>query len=226
MYNILRFEDVTSTNDVLKTMNAPCGTVAVAKRQSAGKGRNGRIFSSPEGGLYFSVVLEAQEVSDRLFIPIRAAAAVCAALSKHTECAIKWSNDILSKGKKICGILAESSGKSVVLGIGINLAAPQSYFTENGLSDASSVFALTGKMPDGEGIMNDILSRLAENAPKHEVMSYYRQNCITLGKRVRVIKESGEYTAKAVDLDESGRLVVLKDGGYITVNSGEVSIRA
>ena len=116
-----------STNaDLLAIPGVPEGTVLIAGAQSAGRGRNSRAFASPEGGLYMSVMLRPQSVTEALGITPLAAVAVARAIEEQfgLNPGIKWVNDILIDGKKVCGILAEAvQGErlNVVLGIGVNV---------------------------------------------------------------------------------------------------------
>lgn len=224
-YNIIRLDEADSTNAVLKKMNAPEGTVVIAKSQTGGYGRRGRGFCSPEGGLYMSAVLCADSVSDRLFIPVRAAAAVFSALAKHLPCGIKWPNDIVARRKKLCGIVAESAGEKVIVGIGVNVNTPTDYFAANGLPFAASMYSLTGIKYNIDAVLNDILLELGKQTERCKALQLYRENCVTVGRDVIVIQGDTEYNAKAVDLTENGELVILRDGQKSIINSGEVSIR-
>ena len=100
------------------------GSVVTARRQGAGKGRRGRAFFSPGGGsVYASFILRPPERPAGQLITAFAAVAVCEAIEKTTPCrpGIKWLNDIIVDGKKVCGILAEAVPHAVILGIGVNI---------------------------------------------------------------------------------------------------------
>ncbi len=222
-YHILRFDEVLSTNIELKKMDAPIGTVAVAKKQTGGYGRGGRSFCSPPDGLYFSIALSAKTISQKLLITPLAAVAVQSVISKHIPCGIKWPNDIVADRKKLCGILSEGTGDKVILGIGVNINSPESYFVSHNLPYAASLFSLTGKKYDSDSILHDILNELLKN--KDNLIEEYKKNCITLGKEITVIQGQTSYHAVAVDITEGGELVVIKNNEKIIVNSGEVSIR-
>ena len=128
---IVEFAELDSTNEEAKRMVRAAvnpaelfGAVITARSQSSGKGRRGRSFYSPEtGSVYASFILPPPEnFSEQVITPL-AAVAVCEALEKTTSCKprVKWVNDVLIEGKKVCGILAESIPGAVVLGIGINI---------------------------------------------------------------------------------------------------------
>src|SRR5215475_1465073 len=137
---VLRFDSVSSTNDVAKdfaSSGASEGLCVIAKEQIAGRGRQGRTWSSPAGeGLYMSVVLRpAIKPSDAGMITLASAIAVAETLrlDYETDAEIKWPNDVLLRGRKICGILIESAVQDdrldyIVLGIGVNTS--QSSFPE------------------------------------------------------------------------------------------------
>lgn len=224
-FKIYRFDEVVSTSLTLKDMDAPVGTVAVAKVQTGGYGRNGRSFSSPENGLYMSAVFGAETIFDKLFVPVKAAVAVNSVLSEYLPCGIKWPNDIVANGKKLCGILAESFKNNVIVGIGVNVNTPSQYFDVQNLPYATSLFAQTGRRHDADSILSGILSKFGMETDREIIVSQYKKNCITLNKEIRVLQGNSEYNAKAVDLTENGELIVLKDGKALVVNSGEVSIR-
>ena len=131
-WSILRCDEVDSTNNVCKTLAAQGAdnTVVIARRQTAGKGRLGRAFRSPEGGLYLSVLWRGCPAGQLLTVTPLAAVAVCRAIEQTcgAVCGIKWCNDVVLNGKKLCGILTESSlrpdggAEWLVVGIGVNVA--------------------------------------------------------------------------------------------------------
>ena len=131
-WSILRCDEVDSTNNVCKTLAAQGAdnTAVIARRQTAGKGRLGRSFRSPEGGLYLSVLWRGCPAGQLLTVTPLAAVAVCRAIEQTcgAVCGIKWCNDVVLDGKKLCGILTESSlrpdggAEWLVVGIGVNVA--------------------------------------------------------------------------------------------------------
>jgi len=127
----VRLEEVSSTMDVAKQLAEvgwPEGTLVVARTQTAGRGRFGRYWASPEGGLWFSLILRPKlEPEDFSKLPIVIALAIARALEKHLglEVGLKWPNDVLVRGKKVCGILIESAsyGREIayaIVGVGLN----------------------------------------------------------------------------------------------------------
>lgn len=235
MFEIKRFAEVTSTNDIIKAMakdGAPEWTVAVADRQTAGRGRMGRSFMSPSGtGIYMSVLLRPELCADMsLLITTAAAAAVAKAIEKHTGKAakIKWVNDIFVDGKKVCGILTEGQISQegtlayAVLGIGVNLEPPKGGFGELE-SIAGAMFECSGY--DKERIIFDILENFAEYYKNLEAKPHYNDYVsrdMLNGKRVNVLR-AGEmvYESKVCGIDENFALVT----EHGTLQSGEVSVK-
>ena len=128
---IYHFTEVTSTNDVAKELaikGAKEGTIVIAESQSCGKGRLGRKWVSPEGGIWFSIILRPKvDPEDALKLTLMAAAVVAKVINDmfKLKAEIKWPNDIIIDGKKLCGILTEMTTKGgkvdfVVVGVGIN----------------------------------------------------------------------------------------------------------
>ena len=229
------FEETTSTFDMAEKIAIKNGSVICARRQTNGRGRLGRSWESQNGGIYFSIIL----MPDSRFDEVQIMTALCAvgirrALSSFLPCSIKWPNDIVSKdGKKICGILTKlkftGDGKPIVnVGIGINANTKK---FDDELKYASSISLISGKDVDE----NLVLCRSLEEIEKcisfenfSETMEEYKKECVTLGKRVRVLyaKNDESKTGLCVKIEDDGSLTVeTDDGKLINVNSGEVSVR-
>lgn len=228
-------EKTSSTFDAANEIPIKNGTVICAKKQTNGRGRLGRSWESEEGGIYFSLIL----IPDIKLDEVQIMTALCAvgirkALSSFLPCKIKWPNDIVSDdGKKICGILTklqhDGKGKAIInVGIGIN--ANTKKFDEE-LKYASSISLITGKDVNENLVLCRVLEETErscnlENAP--ETMAQYKQECITLGKRVRVLYAGSEknITGLCREINDDGSLnIKTDDGEIITVSSGEVSVR-
>lgn len=216
-------EATDSTNRVAKELarqGAPHGTAVLAKRQTAGRGRLGRAFFSPEGGLYLSVILRPQcPVEDRALMTPMAAVAVCRALERVCGASpgIKWVNDLYIGSKKLCGILCEGCGDAVIVGIGLNLRTPEGGFPAD--IPATALDVPVDRQALAEAIRQQLLQPGA-------YVAEYRERCLLLGKTVTVHPVRGEpYEARAVDIDHRCRLVVESRRGVETLDSGEVSVR-
>jgi BirA family biotin operon repressor/biotin-[acetyl-CoA-carboxylase] ligase len=236
IFRIKEVEKTLSTNADLKraaALGEKEGSVLVARRQSGGRGRLDRSFSSEEGGLYMSLLIELDPPMSAGLVTTYAAVAAAEALQRLSglEVGIKWVNDLVVDGKKICGILAESlvvDGKfKVILGIGMNLT--------NTLPDelchiATTVLSECGKAIEPMEMAKAILEGFTgfKEADMGEMLDKYRHRCVIIGKKITVIPHSGEkYEAEALGVLDDGSLLVkrLCDGEEICVFGGEVSTR-
>ncbi|WP_300691166.1 biotin--[acetyl-CoA-carboxylase] ligase [uncultured Oscillibacter sp.] len=240
------FEELDSTNNYLKAQpGAPDGTAAIADSQTAGRGRMDRSFQSPRGqGIYLSVLLRPPLPPDRL-PPVTALAgvSVCAAVERvcGAQPGLKWPNDPVLCGKKLCGILTELSleaetgrVQSLVLGIGVNVGQGEEDFSPEVREVATSLRQALGRSvsrPQLTAALLEELDRAYAALLAGDLSAYlaaYRSRCVNLGKTVRLLPFGGgePETAQAVDIDEEFGLVVRgADGKERTVRSGEVSVR-
>lgn len=217
--------DVTdSTNLRLKEM-CRAGDCRVqllcADSQTAGRGRLGRSFLSPEGtGIYMSLLLPLR--SDDLPLTIRAAVAVCRAVEEvcGLSLKIKWVNDLFLKGKKVCGILAEGAENMAVLGIGLNVKKPENGFPGVPVAGALDTNAQR-EMLIGR-IAVHMLYTLKED--KNSILAYYRERMLLLGKEIMFIHAGQEKNGLVLGVDEMGGLVVETKTGTEILRTGEVSI--
>lgn len=240
------FAELDSTNNYLKTQTAaPDGTAAVADSQTAGRGRMDRSFQSPKGrGIYLSVLLRPPLPPERL-LPVTALAgvAVCAAVERvcGARPGLKWPNDPVLCGKKLCGILTELSleaetgrVQSLVLGIGVNVGQGPEDFSPEVREMATSLLQALGQpvsRPRLTAALLEELDRAYAALLAGDLSAYlaaYRRDCVNLGKTVQLIPFGGgeRETAQAVDVDGEFSLVIRgSGGGERTVRSGEVSVR-
>jgi BirA family biotin operon repressor/biotin-[acetyl-CoA-carboxylase] ligase len=237
---ILRFDKLGSTNfEALEQAKrgADEGLCIIAGQQTAGRGRHGRVWDSPPGaGLYFSLIL--RPAIDIKFFPLltlMAAAAVCDTLGGLYifEPDIKWPNDVLAGGKKLCGILAEvtdtDKGLGVVLGIGINLRSDN--FPPEIAHTATSIEAETGDKADLEillPVLTANISRLyeilqVENGAENIRNEWARRSSYHSGKDVRVILPHETVIGTTCGLEENGALRIKQPDGEIRiVQTGDV----
>lgn len=202
----------------------------VAKEQTAGRGRLSRSFHSPIGGTYFSTVLRpALPITHLGRITPVAAVAVHRALLKLTgvRTEIKWVNDLLLDGKKVCGILAES-GKDkegqpfVILGIGINTA--EVVFPSE-LRDKADFILYQDPIKLIKAILNE-LAAYEQIIEMGSWLAYYRSHCAYLGEKVMVIRGDMIRHGTALDILADGALRVRYENGNIEeLRSGEISLR-
>ncbi len=207
---------------------APHGACILAQRQTLGRGRLGREFFSPEGGLYMSVILRtARPEAGRL--TALAAVTVCRAVERETGCelTIKWVNDVLLDGLKVCGILSESTGigkeRAAVIGVGINIA-PVVFPSE--LKEKATAVVLSrpfAKERVAAGIVNGLVGGLVSG---EAFMDEYRARCVTLQRAVRFTAVDGKtLVGWTDDVDDEGALIVRTDQGIHRVFAGEVFVQ-
>ena len=237
-------EEIDSTNSYLKRealAGAPHGTVAVANCQSAGRGRMTRSFQSPPGkGVYLSVLLRPQLPPGELMgVTGMAAVAVCRAVERAAGVRpkIKWTNDLVLNGRKLCGILTElplegetQMTQSLVIGAGVNASHTAEDFGPQVAEMATSLVqeGYAVSRPALAAAMVEEFYRLSESlgGDIREWVDAYRRDCVTLGRRVRLLWAERQTEAEALDIDgEFGLVVRLPDGRETTVRTGEVSVR-
>ena len=241
--NILYFDETDSTNTEIKKAaekDAPHGTLAVADYQSMGKGRRGRSWAAPHGvGIWMSLLLRPElPPTCASMLTLVAALAVADGIREvcDLEAKIKWPNDIVVNGKKVCGILTEMSTELecinyIVTGIGINVANHE--FPEEIRDVATSLYLETGKEVRRSQLIAAIMrayegyyDKFMENQNMKSLMDVYNSRLANCGTQVRVLSPGSEYTCMALGIDEMGELLVrTEDGKVCKVISGEVSVR-
>ena len=229
-----------STNTRAKAIaatGAPHGYLVIAESQSGGKGRMGRSFFSPEhSGVYITYVLRPELLAEKaVSITSMAAVAVARAIEAvaDVEAKIKWVNDIYINDRKVCGILCEASMdfetghlEYAVLGIGVNVAAMD--FPEALASIATSIENECHRPVSRSRLIAEIsnqLNALYGQLESREFMAESRARSNVIGRDVLVVRGDERFTARALDIDDEGRLVIRTDRGVSRVNSGEVSLK-
>lgn len=236
------YDEVDSTNNIIRKLameGEKEGTVVVAEIQTAGKGRRGKSWQSPKGtGIWFSILLRPNITPPETpLLTLLAGLAVCRAIRKHTnlKAEIKWPNDILISGKKICGILTELDAEMesvhfVITGIGINVNIES--FPKELQQTATSLKIEKGECISRKKILKAVIEEFEEIYLQYEkecsflpFMKEYKSHCINIGKELKVLSKQ-PFIARGIDITEQGELVVEKTTGErVTVLSGEVSIR-
>lgn len=236
VWQFRHFQEVDSTNTVAKSLasqGAPSGTVVIADRQTAGKGRTGKSFYSPEGNLYFSVIEKLSlPISDMMSVTACTATAVFQALEQFGITAqIKWVNDLFLNHRKICGILSEGSFNAellsmdyLVIGIGINLRRDPER-PEELQAIITDLETETGKRISRYDLLIAILKHLEKQLagiPSHSYLEIYRNNSCTLGHRVRTDDNT---EGLAVGFTEDAGLVIkLADGTERILRTGSATV--
>ena len=225
-----------STNTTARELaakGAPEGTVVVAAAQTAGRGTRSRAFFSPQGGVYMSIILRPRE-ADGCLITSCAAVAVARAIERLCPLTvrIKWVNDLVVDGKKLCGILTEAGFNPdntidhVVLGIGVNVAAVE--FPPE-LADIATSLGNEGCAVDRGALIAAVLEEWESayaTIGSGDFLTESRARSCVLGQRITVTRGNERFSATATDINDRGHLLVeTDDGETVTLLSGEVSIR-
>jgi len=238
------YEQVGSTNQVAKELaekGAPEGTAIVAEEQTGGRGRLGRGWLSPAGkGIWLSLILRPRVAPWQIpQLSLLAAVGVVSAIEESTglKVGIKWPNDILSSGKKLCGILTEMRAEVeiiqyVILGIGLNVNLDIEDFPEDLRPLSTSLKIELGKEVPRLPLLKSLLYHLEKGYEVWEkegfssIRESWKKANVTLGRPVRIEAGRKVFEGVAVDIDEEGGLWVKgADGNLERFTYGEVSLR-
>ena len=236
--------ETDSTNSVLKRLaptSIPAGTAVCAGQQTGGRGRMGRSFlSPPDMGIYLSMLLRPEcRAGELMHLTCASAVAVCDAIEKAAgfRPGIKWTNDLVYGKRKLCGILTElglredGSVDYAIVGVGINCRQTISDFPPELQDRAGSLEMVTGKGISRQMLTAEILTALYRMndgllREKEAMLNRYRADCITLGKEISLVRGDSVRYGKALDVSDSGALIVEFAPGQVeAVDSGEVSVR-
>lgn len=221
---IIELDEVDSTNEYCKTLTESC--IVTAKRQTAGKGTKGRSFISEEGGIYLSVLryFNGFPAENAFKIMINSCVAACRMLEVFgINPVIRWANDILANGKKICGTLIENtfSGGYItrsIVGCGLNVA---NRFPEDLKDIATSMNEVAGKEFRPESVKEEFI----KNLQSEYSVADYKKYVNWLLKPVTLKTADGEKEVIALDILPDGRLAADYGGKIIKISSAEVSLR-
>jgi BirA family biotin operon repressor/biotin-[acetyl-CoA-carboxylase] ligase len=226
------FDEVTSTMDVagnLARNNAPHFTVVIAGRQSKGRGRLKRAWVSSQGGLYFTIILRPQ-IPPALSSRVNFAASMVLARTLqnmfHIDAKVKWPNDILVHEKKVAGLLSEMEAETdrvtfINIGMGVNVnndptpREPMATSLKKILGrNISRKQLLSGFLDEFEHVMN--------NGPLDNVISEWKTHAMTIGRRVTIVTTHDEFKGLAMDVDNTGALMLkLEDGSLKKIIYGD-----
>ena len=239
------YDTIGSTNMEAKIMaqkGAPHGTVLIADRQTGGRGRMGRSFSSPPAmGIYLSVILRPKRrAAELMHLTCATAVAMCNAVETAFgyRPGIKWINDLIANGKKLGGILTElslspgtDSVDFAIVGIGINCHQKADDFPPEIRDIAISLEDVLQIPINRSKLTAAMIQSLFEMdrklvTEKQAIMDIYKSDCITLGQDIDLLRGDQRTPCHAIDLDNEGALIVrYADGSVDAVCSGEVSVR-
>ncbi|MFH1312018.1 MAG: biotin--[acetyl-CoA-carboxylase] ligase [Candidatus Eisenbacteria bacterium] len=238
---VYTFGKITSTNDVATALargGAAEGTLVVAEEQSRGRGRQGRQWHSPPGtGLWFSIVLRpVVEAADCPAISLAVALGVSGMLRRRhaVKAKIKWPNDIMVNGRKICGILTEgefigSKVSFIVVGVGLNVLTEVEEFPPEIRDIATSLKLESPGVTGRTRVLADLLESIEREYSRfctggfEEIRQEILEHSFLVGRLIRVVTGGGEVEGIAHDIDEVGALIVRKDDGSLErVIAGDV----
>lgn len=237
---MLFFPRLDSTNEELKRLilqgRASDGMVIAAGRQERGKGRVGRLWESPAGGLWFSLYLLLDLPLQQLALlsPVFAVA-LAIAVNKFlpVPCGVKWPNDLYCQGKKIAGILLESSGElgatqQLVVGAGINVNVAADDFSNDIRPKSTSLLLESGQILAVEDVLIAALEAMEEYLGRYlqegwtNIRGEFKELCVHLGREIEIHRGQESIAGKNIDIDELGQLVIEQEGRLLKIGAGEV----
>lgn len=239
---VVYYPETDSTNIRIRHLGdegAPHGTLAVADRQTAGRGRRGRTWESPGGScIYMSILLRPDLAPEKA--PMLTLVMACGVAEGIMDCAdvkvqIKWPNDIIVSGKKLAGILTEMSTQvdyinHVTVGVGINVNVQN--FPEE-IQTATSLLSETGTQTKRAPVIAAVMKHFEENykilmqtEDMSGLMEKYSSLLVNQGREVLILEKDAEYKAYAEGINQKGELVVRREDGTVeNICAGEVSVR-
>lgn len=240
---IIHYKQIDSTNTELSRLalrGAEHGTVVIADEQTAGRGRRGREWESPaEDNIYMSMLLRPQIMPEKApMITLVMAYAIAKVLKEYgfSNVQVKWPNDLIVSGQKVCGILtemvlAECEVDYIIIGVGVNVNTQK--FPDELKDKATSLYQVSGKFLKRQSLIQDIVECFEKEYQKFErfndlsfLQEEYNEMLVNCGKEVRVLEPGNEYQAVALGINQMGELRVrLASGEEAEIFAGEVSVR-
>ena len=231
---ILRFDELDSTNAYAKRNCSLLAdkTVITANRQTAGRGRLDRKWLSQEGGLYFSLLLKPQKIDFLPNLTQLMALCICEILrSLGAEAQLKWPNDILVNGEKICGILSEAvftkkGFEGLILGVGLNVA--QTDLSQAGQPAVS--LKMLGMDVQPESLLSNITLQFLEKYPQviqngfETVRAAYLQHFPYIGQTATIHNTTRPTTGVVKTISPEGKLVLQTPEGFIEISIGDMMV--
>ena len=229
---IHHFREISSTMDATRELakkGAEEGTIVIAEVQTRGRGRLSREWLSPEGGIYFTLIVRPRispAYAPRINLMAGIAVAVTIKELYGLKAGLKWPNDVLIAGKKVCGILAEMDAETDVvnfvnvgIGLNANVSIPRFEITATSLKDA------LGREISRKEFLSALVVEIERWLPllmKADLLEEWRRLSVTLNKEVRVMSLDEEVMGRAIDIDATGALILKgKDGSFRTVLVGD-----
>lgn len=241
---IYYFQEVNSTNTIARQIalnqeaKAKEGTVIIAEKQRAGKGRLGKEWFSPPGGIWLSILLYPDIIFSHLpLITLMASVVITKAIRKllQINVQIKWPNDLLIKGKKVCGILTETqtninSANCIIVGLGINANIKMSEFPESIQKHLNSLLEITGEKVSRIELTQELFCEfekyyeIFKKGKYSFILNEWKLYNNTIGKSITIDAGNRIIIGEAIDITEKGGLLVLveENGQPIEIISGTI----
>ena len=229
--------EATSTIDVATQWigeGAPHGAVVIAERQTRGRGREGRVWASPAGGLWMSLIVHIDaDKAGRLGMGLAVAAAEAVSAETGCEVGLKWPNDLLLDGRKVGGVLGQTEATfggvaTAVVSLGLNVNFSVADLAQELKDIAATLRDETGESWSLGRLIADVLARFEDmwsalaGEDGRRVMDGWRERDVLLGKEVSLDVAGNVLRGRAAGIDERGALVIVTDGIEQTISAGEV----
>ena len=235
------FNSIDSTQNFaleIASKNNENGTVIISKRQTGGRGRMKRKWKSPIGGIWMSIIIQPKfDVSYATLVPVATSLALCIAIEKILKIKpeLKWPNDITLKGKKVAGVLVDTSIisneiENMVLGIGINFKI-KPYKLTNTIKKTPNFYGITTLVKKNESALPlvqqflhelETVFELINSRHRKKIKKEWTKRASTLGRNVSVITNDGKVNGKAVKIDDDGALIISKSKKTERILVGDV----
>ncbi|MFO8009495.1 MAG: biotin--[acetyl-CoA-carboxylase] ligase [Dehalococcoidia bacterium] len=240
---IIYFKEISSTQEAAKSFaerGNPEGTIIISEIQLGGKGRIGREWSSPAGGIYFSIILRPDiRPTEASRFPLTTGLAVARAIEAMTDFhpQLKWPNDVIVNDRKVCGILTDLSAEMdrlnwIVIGPGLNVNTTRDSFPREVGETATSLFIEGGRQVSRVMLLQGILYELESLYEQYQATGFepirerWKARSNTLGAQVEITFGAERKSGRAVDIDPDGALILQKDDGSTErIVAGDVSLR-
>ena len=238
------FDSIDSTqNQAMKIASdeANNGTVIIAEKQTSGKGRLGRKWISPKGGIWLSIILHPKfDISVITLFPIASALALSNAIEKtlNIKSELKWPNDITIKGKKVAGMLVDASLESnkienLILGVGINFNVDIKQI-EKSLKDTPNFYGVTSLSEQNKTVKSILLVQsflmeleqmynLLNAGDTKKIIRDWTRKSSTIGQNIELSTEDGKIRGKAIKIDDDGALVISENKKNRRITSGDIT---
>jgi len=233
---IFHFETIDSTNLYAKKLvkDASEGTIVISDIQTGGRGRKNRTWSSPKGGLWFSIILYPNIAPDQaMILTMMSSIAITEAIDVITNISpvIKWPNDILINEKKVCGILTEIDTSSekinyAIVGVGINV---NNDLVEDLQKNAISLKEAYGKVIIIEKLLKQILKLLDNyyeilmSGEREIIQNKWLEYSNIIGRNVNIVNGNKKFSGAVLNINENGSLIIKTKNGNEIVNVGDLT---